>query len=53
MTCPHCSKQLKLSRFITPMSIQWCDEHKFIAVIPSMQMFADTFNKALEEGVLA
>jgi len=49
MKCPKCSNELKLNPYITPASIQWCDDHKFVAIIPEQEFFAYKLNKAWEE----
>jgi len=49
MKCPKCYNELKINPYITPPSIQWCDDHKFVAIIPEQEFFAYKLNKDWEE----
>jgi len=49
-TCPECSRELTANPYITPISIQWCEEHKFVAVVEWMKPFADKLNEEYKEN---
>lgn len=49
--CPECSRELTANPYITPVSIQWCEEHKFVAVVEWMKPFADKLNEEYKERI--